>query len=176
MAKLRTKNAGGGTMKTKTQQDVFAAFKLNKPTGQELALHQWMKLVCVHNTPITKMMEPDFCNAFICNKTISYGVFIDTMIELSMIVEEKIAAEMKGKRGTIIHNDDDGCWSKFSRHYVCLLARYMVETSKRDSNGGMLMEPVLTLLTCTTLPHDDSLEESEFIVHYHAHNIRDCSY
>jgi hypothetical protein len=38
------------------------------------------------------------------------------MLELSMLVEEKIAKEMEGKNGTIIH---DG-WSKFARHYVCL--------------------------------------------------------
>ncbi len=43
-----------------------------------------------------------------------------------MIVEGKIAVEMKGRKGTIIH---DG-WSKFSKHYVCLLACYMVHTGK----------------------------------------------
>ena len=35
---------------------------------------------------------------------ISYVVFIDTMLELSMIVEVKIAAEMRGRNATIIHD------------------------------------------------------------------------
>jgi hypothetical protein len=78
------------------------------------------------------------------------------MLELSMLVEEKIAKEMVGKKGTIIH---DG-WSKFAEHYVCLLAAYMISPGKRNVEGEMLMEPEMTLLTCTTLPNDDAAGEA----------------
>ncbi len=73
-----------------------------------------------------------------------------------MLVEEKIAKEMEGKKGTIIH---DG-WSEFAKHYVYLLAAYMISAGKRNVEGEMLMEPVMTLLTCTTFPHDDAAGEA----------------
>jgi hypothetical protein len=104
-----------GNNTTLTQQNIFTSFHL-KPSGQEHALHHWMRLVTLHNIPITKIKDSDFCSLLSCKKT-SYDTFIETMLELSMIVEGKIAVEMKGRKGTIIH---DG-WSKFSKHYVCLL-------------------------------------------------------
>ncbi len=122
------------------QLDLITAFQV-KPTAQEKALYHWMRLVTIHNIPITKLKDNAFCMLLSCEK-ISYDVFIDTMLELSMIVETKIGAEMRGRKGTIIH---DG-WSKFSKHYVCLLACYTV-------NKGKQLEAQLTLLSCTTLPH-----------------------
>jgi hypothetical protein len=107
-----------------------------------------MQLICLHNIPITKIKDRNFSSLIIA-EDVSYDVFIQTMLELSMLVEEKIAKEMEGKKGTIIH---DG-WSKFARRYVCLLAAYMIGAGKRNVQGEVLMEPVMTLLTCTTLPH-----------------------
>ncbi len=66
-------------------------------------------------------------------------------------MEEKIAAEMKGKKGIIMH---DG-WSKYSRHYVCLLATYLLDAGKNDVLGQQMMESVNTLMTVTTLPQDE---------------------
>jgi hypothetical protein len=151
--KVRKNNSAGGS--SKAQQMLIEAFQL-QPTTQEEALHHWMKLVCLHNEPITKIKDRDFCSLLSCER-ISYKVFIDTMLELSMIVEEKIAVEMKDAKGTIVH---DG-WSKFSRHFVCLLACYLIATGKWDANGDMRMEMVMTLLTCTTLPCLDEPEEGD---------------
>ncbi len=82
---------------------------------------------------------------------LSYTTFINTLMKLSFVVEEKIAGKMNGKKGTIMHNG----WSKFSRHYVCLLASYLVATVEKDVFGEEVMEGVNTLLTCTMLPQDD---------------------
>jgi len=71
-----------------------------------------------------------------------------------LIVEAKIHVEMKRKVGTILH---DG-WSKYFRHYIALLASYIVNTGKRDGNGKKVMKPVITLLTCSTLPYNDNEE------------------
>jgi hypothetical protein len=79
------------------------------------------------------------------------------IMELSFIVEEMISAEIKGKKGIIMH----GGWSKFARHYVCLLASYLIPNGKQDSEGEDVMEPVMTLLTCTTLPHDNGCNDNE---------------
>jgi hypothetical protein len=80
------------------------------------------------------MNDSDFCDVINCERT-SQKTFTNTMLELSLIVEEKIAAEMKGKKWTIIH---DG-WSKYSKHYVCLLATYLVDADKNDSSGQQMM-------------------------------------
>jgi hypothetical protein len=73
------------------------------------------------------------------------------MLELSLIVQEKVAAGMKGEKGIIMH---DG-WSKYSRHYVCLLAMYFLDTGKNDASGHQMMESVNTLMTVITLPQDE---------------------
>jgi hypothetical protein len=74
------------------------------------------------------------------------------MLELNLIVEEKSAAKMKGKKGIIMH---DG-WSKYSRHYVCLLATYLIDMGKNDASGQQMMASVNTLMmTVTTLPQDE---------------------
>ena len=145
----------------KKQSALLGAFKVNPTTTQDHALHTWMKLVCIHNVPITKLQDKDFASLLNCEGT-SYGVFVDTMLQLSLIVEKKIASEMAGKKGIIMH---DG-WSKFSRHYLAIMASYLVPTDKRDRRGLVIMEPVITLLTCTTLPQleedNDDDADSEF--------------
>jgi hypothetical protein len=96
------------------------------------------------------MNDNDFCDVINCERT-SHKTFTNTMLELSLIVEEKVAAGMKGKNGIIMH---DG-WSKYSRHYVCLLAAYLVDTGKNDASGQQMMESVNTLMTVPTLPQDE---------------------
>jgi hypothetical protein len=97
---------------------------------------------------------------------VGYEMIIDTMLELTLVVEEKIAKEMNGKVGVIMH---DG-WSKFARHYVCLLAAYLRSTGKRDDLGKEKMEPVITMLTCTTLPqHDVDSECSNCLIFISIH-------
>jgi hypothetical protein len=134
--------------KAARQQKLHKALCQANP--QDLALHTWMKLVCLHNTSIYKINNSNICDVLSCAKT-SHKTFTNTMLELSLIVEEKITAEMRGKRGIIVH---DG-WSKYSRHYACLLATYLVDTGKIDVLGQEVIESINTLLTVTTLPHDD---------------------
>ena len=139
------KEANGDAMK---QASIVQAFSQASP--QDEALHTWITLVCVHNIPITKAKDGAFC-MLINGGKVSYQVILDTMLELSLIVEAKIAKELNGKVGVIMH---DG-WSKFARHYVCLLAVYLNSTGKRDELGIDKMTPVITMLTCTTLPQHD---------------------
>ena len=143
-------DVGNSASKRQTQTTLFSAL-LDKPTPSENALNIWMGLVCKYNTPITRMSDKVFCSYLTCEET-SYRTFVATMLELSFIVEAKIHVEMKGKVGTILH---DG-WSKYSRHYIALLASYMVNTGKRDGNGKRVMKSVITLLTCSTLPYNDN--------------------
>lgn len=127
-----------------------------KANPQDLALDIWIRLVCKHNVPLSKIHDKEFRTFLTCEK-LSYPTLVDTLLHLSLVVEEKIAAEMKGKKGCIMH---DG-WSKYARHYVCLLATYLADTGMRDSSGEPIEEPVTTLLACSTLPYDDNGEDGE---------------
>jgi hypothetical protein len=148
LVRAAREDAGLKDGKEARQQKLHKALCWTNP--QDLALHTWIKLVCLHNTPIQKMNDSDFCDVINCAKT-SHKTFTDTMLELSLIVEEKVAAEMKGKKGIIMHNG----WSKYSRQYVCLLAMYLVDTGKNDVSEQQMMESVNTLMTVTTLPQDE---------------------
>ena len=64
---------------------------------------------------------------------------------------------MKNNKGCIIH---DG-WSRFGRHYVALMAAYCI--TKQDANGKDFRKSFISLLACSTLPHDDSTSSGEFI-------------
>ena len=137
----------------KAKQAELLQFLPDHSHPTDVALHHWIQLVTLHNFPIRKLNDRNFKEMLVCNfDSPSYKTFVDTMLELSFIVEQKISAEMKCKKGIIMH---DG-WSKFARHYVCLLASYLMPNGKRDNEGQDIMEPVMTLLTCTTLPHDDA--------------------
>jgi hypothetical protein len=141
-------DAGLKNGKEERQQKLQEA--LCRANPQDLALHTWMKLVCLHNMPIQKMNDSNFSYVINCERT-SHKTFTDTMLELSLIVEEKVAAKMKGKKGIIMHDR----WSKYSRHYVCLLATYLVDTGKNDASEQQMMESVNTLMKVTTLPQDE---------------------
>jgi hypothetical protein len=143
---IRTQREEGGAS-TGIQETLSKLW--NQGTPMEQALFTWVKLVCLHNEPFAKMSNDDFCSLLKCDK-VSYPVLVKMLLELSLIVEEKIAKEMKGKVGVIMH---DG-WSKFARHYICLLAVYMVASGRKPGPDEVkVMKPVITMLTCTTLPY-----------------------
>jgi hypothetical protein len=63
----KEKGTKTGNNTTLTQQNIFTSFHL-KPSGQEHALHHWMRLVTLHNIPITKIKHSDFCSLPSCKK------------------------------------------------------------------------------------------------------------
>jgi hypothetical protein len=69
-------------------------------------------------------------------------------------------------------------WSKYSRHYVCLLATYLVDTGKNDASGQQMMESVNTLMTVTTLPQDEEengkLICAESVIVFQISNTHTC--
>jgi hypothetical protein len=52
----KEKGTKTGNNTTLTQQNSFTFFHL-KPSGQEHTLHHWMRLVTLHNIPITKIKD-----------------------------------------------------------------------------------------------------------------------
>jgi len=97
--------ANGGLPSAKVQQSIFES--LNKAKPQDHALWTWMELVCEENIAPNKLKNKSFTRHLNCDE-VSCNTFIDTMIHLMFVVEEKMAKEMKGKKGTILH---DG-WSR----------------------------------------------------------------
>ena len=133
------------------QQNIFQAMCAANP--QDSAAYGMLELVVLHNVSITKFRDPEF-RKHLRLDVVAYQTFIDVMIELTGVVEEKIAAEMKDNRGCILH---DG-WSRYGRHYVALMAAYLIKEKAGDVE---VEKQVISLLACSTLPHDD--EESKFM-------------
>ena len=93
------------------------------------------------------MKNETFANLLNCEH-IGYDTFIDLALQTTYIVEEKIAAEVAGKKGCIIH---DG-WSHQGTHFVGLMASYMT----RPQSGKLeCTQNVIRLLQCSTLPNDE---------------------
>ena len=116
---------------------------------QDIVLHRMAVLVTVFNLAIVLFKDPEFLMAILMEAA-DIDLFVDTLVWLTFIVEEKIAAEMKGKRGMIYH---DG-WTKFGVHYVCLFASYMVKCPGVELAKNSF-KSVMTLITVSTLPHDE---------------------
>ena len=130
----------------KAQQELKDAWLT--ASDMEKSVHSWLRLTCHHNIPPAKLRDDDFESELVADK-VAYEIFIHMMIEVTFIVKEKLAAEMEGRRGGILF---DG-WSRYARHFVALMALYL----KRYKDGDKVVEkPVIRLLSCTTLPKDDS--------------------
>ena len=125
---------------------------------QDKSLAVLLELMCLHNIAPNKFRSESFMKFIdVKEKDISHAVLVETLLHLSLVVEEKIAKEMKGKKGCILH---DG-WSKYGRHYVALMVSYLIEIKKGE------WKTVVWLVSCTTLPHDeDSNCKIHFIVQF----------
>ena len=126
---------------------------------QDMLLHRMTLLVTVFNLAIDLFKNPEFLMAIVMD-SVGIDLFVDFLIWLVFVVEEKVAAEMKGKKGMIYH---DG-WSKFGVHYVCLFASYMVELSEKGK-----FESVMTLITVSTLPYDEDDNSTAVAFNAEAH-------
>lgn len=94
MRENHVKGLGG-----KSKQGNVGLMLQNNARPKDLALYHWMKLVTLHNVPITKLSNEDYCGILKCSENSPcYKTFIDTMFELTLIVEQKIAKEIKGKK------------------------------------------------------------------------------
>ena len=79
---------------------------MSSANEQDVSIHSLIKVVVLHNIAISKATrDKDFQSHLkIHDRPISYEVLVNAMIQLSYIVEEKIAKEMKGNRGPILHD------------------------------------------------------------------------
>ena len=135
------------TQAKKVQQNIVDG--LGVANIQDLSLLSLLELVTMHDIPQTKVRDPSFMKL----EGIGYKTLLDTLVHLMWVVEEKIAAEMKGNKGCILH---DG-WSRYGRHYVALYASYIM--LKKDPNGKEFEVTVLSMLACSTLPFDNTMSK-----------------
>jgi hypothetical protein len=108
---------------------------------------------------------------------VSSKVILDTMFELSLIVEEKIKKILHGKKVALLH---DG-WSRYSVHYLCVLVSFMEDPKRNerisndDKKASLLM---LSLTTLSSISDDDEedgdkQEAIDFTAATHVAHIKD---
>ena len=93
--------------------------QLHLVSDQDKGIYQALKLIVHHLIPISKLKDTTFTE-MLKEAPVSIDVLMETMFHLTLVVEEKVSGEMKGKKGTILH---DG-WTRFGRHYVCLFSAF----------------------------------------------------
>lgn len=129
---------------------------MSKANPKDRCLFRVIKLICDHNIPITKVRDKSFMDLLGDIEPTSYETVVATMLELAIIIEEKIAREIKGRKGSILH---DG-WSRYGVHYVALMACYMIDWGE-DEDGNRIEKPEITLISCSTLPYHDEADDED---------------
>ena len=76
------------------------------------------------------------------------------MLELTWVVNEKLAVEMADNKGTILHD----AWTRYGRHYLALLAMYLMKETTIE--GEEASKVVTSLLALSTLSCDATDNEA----------------
>ncbi len=155
--KVRASVDATGNVDMKVQRSILAA--MCKANPQDRALFTAIQLVVKHNIPPTKLRDRSFMDLLNVDP-VSYKVCVHTMLELMLVVEDKIAKEMKGKKGSLLH---DG-WSRYGKHFVVLLVCYMLEqeTIGADGKKKKSKKAEISMLALSTLSHtEDECESSK---------------
>ena len=70
---------------------------------QEKAINAWLQFIVFEDVPLAKIENDTFRTNMRFEHT-TIKVVVDTMFHLTLLVEKKLAAEMKGKKGMILHD------------------------------------------------------------------------
>ena len=116
--------------------------------GQEESILSLIQLVTDHDLCPTKVRDESYMRHLKVDG-VAYQTLLDSLVHLMWVVEEKVTKEMIGNKGCILH---DG-WTRFGRHYVALYAAYLI--TRKDLHNKDFEEHVVTMLACSTLPHND---------------------
>ncbi len=146
-------------------------------TQREKAIHSWIDLVVNHNVPPSKCRDKNYRKHLkFGDVNLSTKVILDTMFQLSLIVEEKIKKMLKGKKVALLH---DG-WSRHCVHYLCILASYMPDDDNQaqdpDAKAALVMLSLKTLRTAADDEDEDDIAEDDEATDYgaktHAHHFK----
>ena len=116
LKKSKTRNATTPWFTTSTGE---LAYKRGTLNSKEKELFKWIKMIVFKNWPLASVEDSDYRSFGEMENIFSKKTVKDVIIVMARLVVELISVEMKmATRSGIIH---DG-WSKFGRHYVCLLS------------------------------------------------------
>ena len=80
-------------------------------------LFRIIKIICEHIIPINKAIYKKHMELLAVIQPASRETVVDAMLKFSIINEEKISAQLEGKKGSLVH----GGWSRNGTHFVTLI-------------------------------------------------------
>ena len=103
------------------QEKLIDSIFIENPKDKNL--FRMIKLICEHNMSIIKIRDKRHVELLRDIEPVSHETVFSEILELSITIEEKISSEMKGRKGSILH---DG-WSRCGTHFFYLMACCVID-------------------------------------------------
>ena len=116
---------------------------------KEKEVVEWTKLIINKGLPISVVEDEDYRQFRNSTHNISKKTTRNTILEMVLIVEDKIGQDMnQSGRGAILHSE----WTKYGMHCVGLFAS-CIRKNKTITDGKLKFvdKPVIVLLACSPL-------------------------
>lgn len=95
-------------------------------TARNKAMYNYMEVIISLSFPISYVKNPKFRGFSGCDVSISLKELRETICKLFEIIEVAIRNELKGTRGTIMHD----AWTKNGSHYLAIYALFIRKVSR----------------------------------------------
>ena len=103
------------------------------PSKYDEELYEWLVLIIVKNNPLSIVVDTQYRAILKHEKVFSCQLLRQIIFKVRNLVKEKLRKELKSSKvGSILH---DG-WTKFSKHYMCLLACFNILVSRSVYKKG----------------------------------------
>ena len=97
----------------KMQSNIFSSMCATNP--QDDAAFSMMEMVTKEDVSPHKLSKESF-RKHLNFDPLNYRTFVDLMLELTWVVNKKLAVEMADNKGTILHD----AWTRYGRNYLAL--------------------------------------------------------
>ena len=136
------------------QHELIDSMSTENP--KEKILFHIIKLICEYNTHLNKVRDKKHTELLVDIQSTSSETVVATMIELSIIIEENISIEMKGKKGSITHDR----WIRNGPHFVALMSCYIIDWGVEEDRNK-IKKPDITLISCSTFLHYGEVDDED---------------
>ena len=145
------------------ESSISSYFQASLATDIMKDLFSWIRFIVTTNSPVAICENEEYREFSKCNHNFGHERVNDVILELTKIVEQKIAKEIKSTQcGAIMH---DG-WTLSGNHYIGLYATYMTKVRRiEDGKEVTKVVPNTTLVSCSPmyagLSEDDYSNEDD---------------
>ena len=128
---------------------------------KDKTLFRVIKIICDHNMLFNKVRHKRHMELLAEIQPASHEKIVDKMLQLSIIIEQKRSAELKGKKGIFRH---DG-WNRRGTHFVALMAFYVIYWDVEE-DGNKIEKLEINFISFPTLLHNYEADDEDVDTYY----------